>query len=92
MIFVMKSLADSQGATSSPPKWLPSWMHKHFVAAAPDRLSVAGDYNESELWMLENHVRDMERGRSEFVIAPMGAAGGVGTYRLSGMKKGSPKL
>ncbi len=83
----MKSLADNHapGADLEPPKWLPVGLRKYWASTAPDKMSVAGDYREPELWMLQNHVADMERGRSYFVIAPMGVAGGVGTYRL-GMK------
>ena len=57
-------------------------MRKHWRGIAPDKLSVAGAYDETEVWMLSNHVADMERGRSEFCIAPMGERGGIGTYRL----------
>lgn len=84
----MKSLAEyNPGASAEvePPHWLPPSLRAYWVSRAPDKQSVAGDYSESELWMLEAHVKDMERGRSYFVIAPMGVTGGVGTYRL-GMK------
>lgn len=85
----MKSLAEYNPGVAAPelkpPAWLPAHLCKFWISRAPEKLSVAGDYTEPELWMLINHVADMERGRSEFCISPMGEKGGVGTYRL-GMK------
>ena len=79
----MKSIdQDASPVNLAPPAWLEE-LRKYWVSSAPDVQSVAGAYEKPELWMLRNHVEDMVRGRSAFVIAPMGQGSGVGTYRLS---------
>lgn len=67
-----------------PPDWLPAKLRSNYSPVAPEGrfASIAGDYIESELWMLENHVADLVRGKVAFVIAPMNRNGGVGTYRI----------
>lgn len=84
MILLMKSPEFSAPEVECP-EWLPGWMRRHWSGTRQTCKSVAGPYFPSELWMLENHVRDMQRGRSVFVIAPM--ENGIGTYRVPGTEK-----